>query len=75
MKIDIKTQTPRSTSYRRNVSNVNLFCRDCELGIVTTKGWGRFEPRKEPVITVKVDGKDYEISLSDFKRLIRKQKR
>ena len=71
MKIGIKTQTPRSTSYRQNLSNGNLFCGDCELGIITTMSWGRFEEREEPLITITVDGKNYEISLSDFfKRLI-----
>ena len=75
MKIDIKTQTPRSTSYRRNVSNVNLFCGDFEVGITTTENWGRFKERAEPLITLEIDGNNYQFNLSEFKQLIRKQKR
>ena len=64
--VNIKTQTRRSTKWHDNIINVNLFCKDLEFGIITSKYWGDYESRDEPLITLSLKGKDYEISMNDF---------
>ena len=74
MKIDFKTQTPRSTKFHRNVTNINLFCGGFEFGIVTSKYWGDFESREEPLIEMEIEGKNYAMPLSEFIKGIKKAK-
>ena len=64
--IGIKTQTKRATKWQERVINVNLFYGNFKLGMVTSKSWGEFEVREEPLITILADGKSYEIPLSEF---------
>ena len=64
--IDIKTQTKRATNWKPGITNVNLFCDDFEIGIVTSKHWGNFEAREEPLITLSIGGKSHEMPLSEF---------
>ncbi len=64
--IGIKTQTKRATKWQGEAVNVNLFCGNFQLGIVTSKSWGDFEVREEPLITISADGKSYEIPMSEF---------
>jgi hypothetical protein len=68
--INIKTQTKRSTNFREGIINLNLFCGDFEFGIVTSKYWGNFEERKIPLIEMEIDGKNYQIPLNEFKKII-----
>lgn len=70
-KIDFKTQTPRTTKFHRDITNINLFCNNFEFGIVTSKYWGDFEPRKEPLIELDFEGNQYQINLSDFIKIVK----
>jgi hypothetical protein len=72
MKIDFKTQTPRSTKFHTGKTNINLFCNGLELGIVTSKYWGDFESRKEPLIQMEIKGQQYQINQSKFEKIIKK---
>ena len=46
--MDIKTQTRRSTQFKRDIINLNCFIeKDFECGFVTSKYWGDFEKRKD----------------------------
>ena len=65
--MDIKTQTKRSTQFKRDITNLNCFVtKDFEIGIVTSKCWGDFEPREEPLIEMEIEGDQYQIPLSQF---------
>ncbi len=70
--IDFKTQTKRSTKFHRGVININLFCNDFEFGIVTSKYWGDFEHREEPLVQLEIERRTYQMTLSEF---IKKVKR
>lgn len=65
-KIDFKTQTPRSTKFHSGVTNINIFCNKFEFGIVTSKYWGDFEARDEPLVELEIKGKQYQMPLSEF---------
>ena len=69
-KIYIKTQIPRSTQFKENISNINTGIKfkgkDFEFGICAVKYWGDFKPREEPLIIMEINGKNYEIGLNDF---------
>jgi hypothetical protein len=69
--VDIKVQTKRSTKWLPGYANVNLFCDGLQFGIVTTQGWGDFQTRDEPIVTIQIEepGRSqvmYDISLSEF---------
>ncbi len=64
--IDIKTQTKRATNWKPGITNINLFCDGFELGIVTSRDWGDFNAREEPLITLRIEGKDYQMPKSEF---------
>jgi hypothetical protein len=67
MTIDIKTQTPRSTKFHEGITNINLFCNiRFQFGIVTSKYWGDFEERDEPLIELEIEAKSYSMPLSVF---------
>lgn len=66
MGIDFKTQTNRSTKFHRNITNINLFCKGFEFGIITSEYWGNFEPREEPLIEMEINGVQYQIPLNEF---------
>ncbi len=72
--IDFKTQTRRSTKFHRDIININLFVRgnNFEFGVVTSKYWGDYKDRKDPLIEIDVDNKRYNIPLSKFKSIIKK---
>jgi len=61
MSIDIKTQTKRSTKFIENKLNVNLFCNKekFEVGLISSKFWGTFEPRENPLISFTLEGKEF----------------
>ena len=70
--IGVKTQTRRSTLYKEKVINANLILDGgFQLGIVTSKSWGNFDERTEPLVTITVENPgrsqiQYEIPLSEF---------
>ena len=64
--IGIKTQTKRATKWQERVTNVNLFYGNFQLGIVTSKSWGDFEVREEPLITIDVGDQYFEIPMSEL---------
>ena len=64
--IGIKTQTKRATKWQDGVTNVNLFYGNFQLGIITSKSWGDFGAREEPIITIDVNGESHDMNLSDF---------
>jgi hypothetical protein len=71
----IKTQTKRATNYKEGILNVNLFLPEFELGIVTTKSWGDYIPRDDPLIVIDIGGEIRYIDLSEFKKMILKMPR
>lgn len=64
--IDFKTQTKRSTKFHEGIININLFCKGFEFGIVTSKYWGDFDERNEPLIELEIKGRQYQIPMSEF---------
>ncbi len=64
--INIKTQTKRATTWKEKIVNINLFCGDFQFGIVTSKYWGEFEQRNEPLIELKIEKRSYQIPMSEF---------
>ena len=70
--IDFKTQTKRTTKFKKDIININLFCNNFQFGIVTSKNWGDFEERKEPIITLTIEGNYYCIPMSKFIKKIKK---
>ena len=70
--IGLKTQTRRATSWNDHVINMNaILDTGFELGIVTSKSWGDWGPRDEPLITITIEnfGRSqiqYELPLSEF---------
>ena len=69
--VDFKTQTKRATNFKRDIININLFVnKDFEVGVVTSKYWGDFEERKEPLIELEIKGNKYDLPLSKFIELI-----
>ena len=71
--IDFKTQTKKSTKFHRNIMNINIFCKGFEFGIVTSKYWGDFEKRKEPLIEIEIKGHSYQMPLEKFISTIEKE--
>ncbi len=71
-KISIKTQTPRSTRFFEDFAdNINLFYKDFEMGIITTKRWGDFSEKGKVIITFTFNGDEYEFKLSELKQIIK----
>jgi len=69
--MDIKTQTKRSTRFKTNLINFNCFIDESfEFGVVTSKYWGDFEKRKNPLIEIEVNGIRYNLLLSEFKKFV-----
>ncbi len=68
--MEFKRQTNRSTRQDKT-TNINLFLKDFSFGIVTSKYWGNFEPRENPLIQIEIKGQNYEIPLSEFIKMIR----
>lgn len=69
--IDFKTQTKRSTKWHEGIININLFVKDkegngFEFGIVTSKYWGDFDEREEPLIELEIKGNQYQLPLNKF---------
>ena len=64
--IGIKMQTKRATNWKPGIINVNLICDGFELGIVTSEYWGDFRVRKEPLITLQIEGRSYQMHKSEF---------
>jgi len=81
-KIYVKTQTKRSIQFKENIENINIGVnynhKDFEFGIVTSKYWGDFRERKEPIITLEIEGKHthYPISqvIAKLKELVEDEK-
>ncbi len=79
-KIYVKTQTPRSTQFKENLSNINIGIKfnkfDFEVGLCSVKYWGNFSKREIPLITFEIRGVNYQLPLNDFiieiKPLLRK---
>jgi len=70
--MDIKTQTKRKTDFKRDLINLNIFVnKSFEFGIVTSKYWGDFENREDPLIEIEVENQKYNVPLSVFKELIK----
>jgi len=78
--ISVKTQTSKATKWLPDLaSNINVFHSkkgnpleyDFEFGLITSKNWGDFSEMNvnDPVITILIDKKDYEMKLSKFKRI------
>lgn len=69
--MDIKTQTTRATNFKRDLKNINIFVnKSFEFGIVTSKYWGDFDERKEPLIEIEANNKRYNLPLSEFLKFI-----
>ena len=70
--INIKTQTKRATTMIYDRVNVNMFCGSFEFGIVTSKYWGEFDEREEPLVELEVDGTPYRLPMSEFIKKLKK---
>jgi hypothetical protein len=76
MKISIKRQTNRSTTWTEGANCVNLFLEDkhsntaFEMGLQTT-AWGDKKEIKPALVTFSIDGKDYRIPFTSLKNLIK----
>jgi hypothetical protein len=68
MSLNYKYQTKRTTRYIENIENINCFLEqnNFEVGLITSKYWGNFNNRKNPLITFLIDGNNYEIELDVF---------
>lgn len=64
--IDFKTQTKRSTKFHEGIININLFCKEFEFGILTSKDWGDFDEREIPLIELEIKGRQHQIPLNKF---------
>ena len=76
--IDVKRQTRRTTKWHpRFADNINMFYGkkedDFQLGIVTSTDWDDFTEKsvENPKIEIVINGKDYNMLLSEFKRMVR----
>lgn len=70
--MDIKTQTRRSTQFKDKLINLNCWVeKGFECGFVTSKYWGDFEPREDPLIELEVDDERFNIPLKDFKQFVK----
>ena len=70
--MEIKIQTKRSTDYKDDIINFNAFViKGFEIGIITSKDWGRFEDRDEPLIDITINKGNYLIPLSLFLETIK----
>ena len=75
MRINVKTQTNRSTNWKEGLNCVNLFLTDhhsntkFEVGMQVTE-WGE---RKEilPIITFESNGEHYQFPVNDFEKLLK----
>lgn len=65
-KLNIKTQTARSTKFHEGFNCVNLFLDNFEVGL-TTREWGEIKGG-EHRITFEIDGHTYTIPLNIFKK-------
>lgn len=69
--MEIKTQTRRTTKQVYNLINLNCFIeKGFEIGVVTSKYWGNFEKREEPFIELEIEGVNYNLPLSEFKKFV-----
>jgi hypothetical protein len=71
--MDIKIQTDKSTRTRKDYAhNIEAILDDFKIGIITTQNWGNFKKckTKNPDITITMDGKDYNMTLEEFKTII-----
>jgi len=74
--INVKRQTKRSTRwFPKFANNINVFYRGFEFGLITTKNWGNFSQmdKNTVIFTTKINRKEYEIPLTEFKRIIQKE--
>lgn len=71
--IEFKKQTNRITKEDKAI-NINLFLKDFEFSVITSKYWGDFSEKREnnPLIEIKLDGYNYKIELIELKRILRK---
>ncbi len=73
--IDVKKQTKRTTRWMpRFADNIGIFCDEhsFRMGMVTTKYWGDFKEREEPLIQLEIRGNYYQMPLSEFSDVIEK---
>ncbi len=68
MKINIKTQTKRSTIWREGVNCVNLFLNDFQMGLQVTE-WGKTIPI-DPVATFSIGAKEKTLTIAELRRKI-----
>ena len=85
--IEFKRQTQRSTRQDKT-ENINIFLKGFEFAVVTSNYWGSFNPRdkdykevaeshkphtrENPLIEITLDGINFELTLEEFKDLLRK---
>ena len=71
MKIAIKTQTSRSTQYKDNLNNVNVFLNhehgggDFSIGLLTTE-WGESKKLENPIIQIEYKNLIYKFTLPEL---------
>ena len=71
--LSIKTQTRRNTQYKENIINFNCFVgNNLEIGVITSKYWGDFEEREEPLIDLTIEGVDFSIPKSKFINMMKR---
>ncbi len=68
--MEFKRQSKRSTKQDETI-NINLFLKNFDFGVVTSKYWGDFEEREEPLIEIYLDGKNHQLGLEEFKQKLR----
>lgn len=69
--IEFKRQSKRATKMD-STQNINIFLKGLEFGVVSSQNWGSSENRIEPLITIELEGKFYEFSLTEFKEKLKK---
>ena len=70
--MDIKIQTKKSTQFKEKIVNLNCFVeKGFECGFVTSKYWGCYEQREEPLVELEVDNETFNIPLNEFKQFIK----
>jgi hypothetical protein len=74
--INIKTQTRRATRWKENIINANMFINNIQIGVTTSASWGDYVKRVgDPEVTITIDGKYYNFTLTDFVKMVEKNRR
>ena len=72
--MEMKTQTRRTTKQIYNLINFNCFIeKGFEIGVVSSKYWGDFDNREDPLIEIEVEGVNYNLPLIEFKKFVKIQ--